>query len=290
MSTPDAASPVPPTPAPLPGDHVTGVKVATGSAHCYFCDTLIAAHWPSVERAWYHSGGPYRRNNGAAVGYCPAGILPEQCHVQCAFRLDVNPKGRSAKCQSCAGEAQPGRRVVNYIARASERCSETSPLYWCFRCTAEFVSRHRDLLDGHLGAEQSQQGAAWVRHRPLFAPPDLQPGCGLPPMTASAKADYLAIFRSSSADAEARAIARHRELQAIILTAFDADAAEARARARRGGGSRDEGGPGGLRLDTPVERKARRMRIDSGGLRRDAPLADEAMAGRSRSRSPLGEF
>ena len=282
-STPDGASPLPPTPGPLPGDAITAVKIGSGSSHCYFCDTSIAVGWPAVERTWYHSGGSYSRNNGAAVGYCPAGIQPELCHAQCAWRLDANPKGRSAKCQSCAGEAEPGRRVVNFIARPAERCSETSPLYWCFRCTADFVARHRDLLDGHLGAEQSQQGVAWVRHRPLFAPPSLQAGCGLPPMMASSKADYLAIFRAPSADAEARAVARHRELQVAILTAFEADAVQARGV----GGRRDEGGR--LRLDTPVERKARRMRIDSGGLRRD-PLADEAMACRSRSRSPLGNL
>ena len=285
--SPDSESPAPIPAPPTPGDTITRVKPGSGAEHCYFCDTPIAAGWPAVERMWYHTGGPYRRNNGATTGYCRAGILPECCHVQCAWRLDVNSKGRSVKCQGCGGEAEPGRRVVNYIARASERCSETSPLHWCFDCAAAFVSRHRELLDGHLGAEQSQQGVAWVRHRPLFSPAGLQAGCGLPPLTASAKAEYLSIFRAPSADAEARAVARHRELQAAILGAFEADAALSRARTagRGAAGSRAEG----TRLDTPVERKARRMRIDSGGSRRGS-RADEAMACRSRSRSPLADI
>jgi hypothetical protein len=287
IGTPDGvSSPAPPTPAPS-HDEITCVKFGSGLTFCYVCDTIIKEGWPCVERIWYHTGGPYTRNNGASSGFCRAGLAPESCHAQCAFRLDADPKARNSACHACKGRTETGRRVVNYIASRSARCSETSPLYWCFRCASSFIERHRALLDGHLGAEQQQQGVAWVRHRPLFCPPGLQLGCGLPPLTPSAKADFLAIFRASSAEAEALAVARHRDLQAAILLAMEEDAALAKAKVGhwRGRANALLGGATALATTgTPMERKARRMRIDSGGSRRDRD-GDDAMRARSRSRS-----
>ena len=285
--------------APPSEDEITSVKLGSAHAtpaHCFYCDTRILPGWPCVERIWWHSGGTFSRNNGASTGYCRAGLHPELAHAQCAFRLDTRTNGRVATCQSCKGLAEPGRRIVNYIASPAERCSETSPLYWCFPCTRTFISRHRSLLDGHLGASQQEQGVAWVRHRPLFAPPGLQAGCGLPPLTQSSKAEYLAIFRASSSEFESLAVERHRELQAAILAAMDEDAALAKAaRARRGSTSDVDACMPGRRTrpdssGTPVELKARRMRIDSGGRRTDRD-GDDCMAAagggeRSRSRSP----
>jgi len=278
----ESASPPPPPPASSQ-DEITCVRLGSGGKqHCFFCDTQIEKGWPCVERMWFHTGGPFRRNNGAAVGFCRAGLAPECAHAQCAFRLDVSPRGRVAQCQHCKCDVLPSRRVVNYIASPSSRCSETSPYYWCFGCTEAFVQRFRHILDGHLGAEQQQQGVAYVRHRPLICPPSLQAGCGLPPLTPSAKADYLAIFRAASADAEALAVTRHRELQAKIVAAMNEDAAissgKAQAKQTRGGGHQWQGG-------TPVERKAQRMRIDSGGGARKDEGSDTRMANRDRSRS-----
>lgn len=139
------------------------------------------------------------------------------------------------------------------------------------------------MLDGHLGSSQQEQGVAWVRNRPLFCPPDLQAGCGLPPLAPSAKADYLAIFQAPSAELEATAVARHRELQTAILEAMKHDAALAKAKAD--GLGRAPLGRAGAQQGTPVELKARRMRIDSGGGRRKDGDGDERMAARDRSRS-----
>lgn len=272
----ETSSPAPPTPASSQDALTCALINKSANTFCYFCDTRIQEGWPCVERVWYHAGGPYTRNNGASSGFCRAGLAPECAHVQCAFRLDVNARARTSSCQVCKGSAEPGRRVVNYIASRSARCSETSPLYWCFACAGSFVERHRAILDGHLGAEQQQQGVAWVRHRPLFCPPGLQLGCGLPPLTPSAKADYLSIFRAPTAEAEALAVTRHRELQTVILAAMEEDAAIAKARMSHLRGPTMTG--------TPVERKARRMRIDSGGARRDHD-GDDRMIRRSRSRS-----
>lgn len=243
---------------------ITCVRLGSGTAHCYFCDTRIERDWPCVERIWHHSGGEYVRN-GATAGICRAGSLPEMAHVQCAWRLDT--KGATQDCVACSRPCKPCGRVVNFIASRQARCSETSALRWCFDCAAAFISRHKDLLDGWLGAEQMQQGVAWV-DRPLFPPPDLQAGCGLPPMAASrnAKEAFLAIFRSSSAETEALAVERHRKLQGVIVEALRSD----KARVRQPG----------ARVVTPVERKAKRMRIDS---RSDERVAIAPRSTRSRS-------
>lgn len=283
-STSDGEASPPPPPPASSLDSITCVKLGSGQSHCYFCDTLIEQGWPCVERVWHHSGGRYRRNNGAAAGHCSAGLAPESAHAQCAFRLDANTRGKIAQCQACKRDVEPCRRVVNFIANPLHRCSETSPLYLCFGCTSAFVQRYRGLLDGHLGADQQTQGVAYIRHRPLFCPPGLQAGCGLPPLTPSAKADYLAIFRASSAAAEALAVTNHRELQAKIVAALGADSAcgngTDKAKQRRGGAAQMSGG-------TPVERKARAMRIDSGGARKDEAVDGRMMnRDRSRSRSP----
>lgn len=211
-------------------DMVTTVRLGSGRGHCFFCDTSIAEGWPCVERRWYHFGGAYRRNNGAATGICPPGVVPEYAHAQCAWRLDASPRGALARCKGagpgCAGHVGPGERCVNYIATADEgRCSETRPSYWCFACVKAFVKKHRTLLDGHVGAEQAQQGVAW-RPPPAFAKPEnLQKGCGLPalPVDKKAKKAFLGIWRAATDVAENRAVANHRSLQVAIKLAMKQD-------------------------------------------------------------------
>ena len=225
---------------------ITCVKVGTGHSFCYFCDTRIEKDWACIERVWHHQGGKYSRNFGESTGFCPSGMLPESAHVQCAWQLDT--KGPIRKCDSCGHEVSPCRRLVNYIASREKRCSETSGLYWCFGCVGSFVQRHRTTLDGFLGADQStQQGVAWAE-RPMFPPADLQAGCGLPPMAASVREDVRRIFAATSEEAEALAIHRHRALQAAILHAMHKDRERAKLPPRR-------------KQSTPVERKAKRMRI-----------------------------
>lgn len=202
-------------------DGIKGVKLATGNTHCLFCDTRIDQGWPCVERVWWHAGGPFTRNNGAATGVCPAGYASESMHAQCAWRLD--PCGSQVSCNVCEQKTQAGQRLVSFIARPGQRCSETSPLYWCFSCCHDFVNQHRELLDGHIGSEQMLEGVAWVKDRPLFPPNSLLPGCGLPPMTASARKEFISIFLASDAEAEAAAVASHRKLQSCIVEAMRAD-------------------------------------------------------------------
>ena len=236
-------------------DGITGVRVGSGLGHCFFCDTPIAKGEPCIERVWHHTGGAFSRNNGARTGYCPPGRAPEAAHVQCAFRLDT--KGGEAMCAGCMRPTAPSRRVVNFIASREQRCTETGPLRWCFPCTSNFVNRHQELLDGWLGAEQMQQGVAWIQP-PLFKRAGLQHRCGLPPMVASVKEEFVAIFRSTSEEAERLAVERHQALQTRILEALDADKALK--------------GTQKLRVPTPVERKAKRMRIDSA-----SPLDQQAV-------------
>jgi hypothetical protein len=226
----DAASMATPTPP----EGIVRVKLGSGMSHCFYCDTLIAKDAACVERVWYHQGGVFSRNKEEKRGVCVRGVAPESAHAQCAWRLDTRPQAQPVSCAACGCVARPGRRVVNYIGKTSERCSETSPLFWCFGCAKDFMDHHRPLLDGHVGAAQMQQGVAWVKHRPLAAPADLQQGCGLPPTThiAKDKADYLAVFRASSAVAEALAVQRHRELQTAILAAMRQDAQARKQRAR----------------------------------------------------------
>jgi hypothetical protein len=243
-------------------DRITSIRTGSGLGHCFFCDTRIEAGWPCVERVWYHAGGSY---NGSNTGVCPVGLVPECAHVQCAFRLDT--KGGERACAKCNQPTVACRRVVNFIASRDKRCSETNGLTWCLGCMAGFVEAHRAVLDGWLGAEQQQQGVAWVE-RPLWPPAGLQAGCGLPPMATSSKEDFLSVWRSSSEEAEALAVERHRALQSTILEAMRTDRALA-------GSARPP------KVSTPVERKARRLRIDS--------RSDHERSGRgarSRSRSP----
>jgi hypothetical protein len=249
-SSPSSAGSAAGTSPHQPNGAITNVTLGTGSRLCAFCDTPIPKGWPCIERTTLQAGAVHRRENTRANGGCSAGS--ETVHAQCAFRLDTAPHAKGATCCGCGVATERGRRVVSHVAGASGRCSEGSPLRWCFECARRFVARHRSILDGHLGAAQMEEGVAWVRHRPLYPPVGLQAGCGLPPMTASARRPFLEIFRSQSAETEALAVERHRQLQASIVQAMREDETLARARSVHA-----------LRPPTPFERKAKRMRLAS---------------------------
>jgi hypothetical protein len=251
-------------------DEITCVKLGDGQQACFFCGIPVDKGWPVVERRWYHAGGETERMGCGRR----AGEVVACAHVQCAWRLDTASDTRA--CAICKTPTEPGNRLVNFIGSRKKRATppaedSAAGLHWCFPCTAIFVAKHQALLDGHLSAQQQQQGVAWNRTLPAFgAPADLQEGCGLPVLLASSKAELLRIFRGSSMEMEARAVERHRELQSMILDAMRTDKLlEADTKRRR---------------DTPVERKfSKRVRVAEGTPVGRVPVLRQL---RSRSRSP----
>ena len=210
-----------------PSAGLSRVELAThGRSHCAWCDTLIAVASPRVARAFYHSPGAYSRNNGAVSGYNPGGLQEEFMHAQCAFAYDANPLGKPARCVGCGAKVAPPRRVVSRFGKPGARCTPASsaPLYYCFGCTAQFVRRHRSLLVGWLGADQSEAAVAWGSAGPFASG-----GGGGPPALPKDKAlreQYLSCFRfdpPQSSEEAASACARHHELHRVIGEALKTD-------------------------------------------------------------------
>jgi hypothetical protein len=198
----------------------------SGRAHCAWCDTLIAKGSPRVARAFYHAPGHYSRDNGAATGYNPGGLQDEYMHVQCTFQYDANPKGQPAKCAGCGSKIEPPLRVLSRFGKPGARCtpSTSAPLYYCFKCTHDFVQRHRELLVGWLGAEQSEAEVAW-----RSAGPFASSGDGGPPALPKGKvlrAEFLGCFHfdpPQSEEDKATACSRHHGLQHLISEALKKD-------------------------------------------------------------------
>ena len=147
-------------------------------------------------------------------------------HVQCVFQYDANPKGQPAACVGCGSKIEPPRRVLSRFGKPGARCTPatSAPLYYCFTCTCDFVQRHRDLLIGWLGAEQSEAAVAWRSAGPFAAssnggPPAL-------PKDKKLRADFLACFRfdpPQSQEDAATACLRHHALQQSISEALKQD-------------------------------------------------------------------
>jgi DNA-directed RNA polymerase subunit RPC12/RpoP len=198
-----------------------------GRAHCAWCDTPIAKGSPRVARAFYHAPGHYSRNNGAVTGYNPGGLQDEYMHAQCTFQYDSNPKGQPAKCVACGSQVVPPHRVLSRFGKPGARCTPatSSPLYYCFTCTKDFVQRHRELLVGWLGAEQSEAAVAWRSAGP-FALSSADGGPPPLPRDTMRRADFLACFEYDPPQSEedaAAACSRHRALQEIIGKALKED-------------------------------------------------------------------
>ena len=197
-----------------------------GRAHCAWCDTLIAKGSPRVARAFFHAPGNYSRNNGAATGYNPGALQDEYMHVQCTFQYDANPKGQPAACAGCGSKVEPPRRVLSRFGKPGARCTPatSAPLYYCFACTGDFLQRHRELLVGWLGAEQSEAAVAWRSVGPFASssnggPPAL-------PKDKTLRADFLRCFRFDPPQSEedaATACSRHHALQQTISEALKQD-------------------------------------------------------------------
>ena len=204
-------------------------RAKTGGGHCGWCDTQIQQGSPRVVKHQYHAPGGFVRNNGAARGVNPGGMMDLYLHPQCAWTHQKVSR-REQACSGCRVALKPDTwHFFTRLGIESDRCVESSSgkVWQCADCVRRLVQSHQTLLAGHIG-EQSQfdEPVAWVTGRTLFGGPVVRPG----PADQSVKKLLRQVFRSDVANEaneanEAKAVERHRALQNIIRAATKADAA-----------------------------------------------------------------
>jgi hypothetical protein len=209
-------------------------RAVTGKGYCAWCDTLIAKGEARVARALYHAPGQYIRDSQVS-GYNPGGRMHLYLHPQCAWHLaDTRRRRTAARCNHCKADIQAGFCIKTLLSSAAKRCSQssTAALFSHFKCTHQFIQKHRTLLDGYVGAKQREETIAWgekpgALHQyfgQVGATGGAKGGVQAVPSDKTAKKDYLNVFKTTAA-AEEEAVERHISLQRQIHTRLADDEA-----------------------------------------------------------------
>jgi len=197
----------------------------------------------------FHAPGHFIRDGDKTKsGYNPGGRMHLYLHPQCAWHaVDIRKRQRHhpAKCNHCQEEIKEGFCIQTLLSSAAKRCSKSStpPLFSHYQCTRDFVQRYRVLLDGYVGAQQRGEKVAWRKSGAMekfCGQADKGKGIGgkgiaderkgiggapVLPADATAKQEYLDVFRTNGA-AEEAAVVRHGALQRLIRSRIADDEAK----------------------------------------------------------------
>ena len=193
-------------------DGLTNVEMApSGNAYCGFCDTAIEERTPRVVRSYFN--GPSAR------------WQEDYLHAACAFHYNDSSWSSpvASTCVGCTLPLDKNDHVISIFSgpppcprfMPSESCGA---LHYCYACCGTFVSQHRSLLNGYLGADQQAAPVAWRNDGTPF---ELLRWCGKPPLPKNGeqRRAFLDLFRANSNESEALALRRHEELRARIAEA-----------------------------------------------------------------------